>query len=204
MINIKNSFIFIVFFSIILAIILVQVFRKKRSSPFLTKLTDVLVYLLELFIAGTLLNMLFDKVSFQAEKSYFLIFKDYVFANSIYSILITMIIKFWDGNTIDAYNSIEVYIKRCMLLCNDANSFRNLLIEYSKPLEHFSTNGMYTKTMIEKLNEIDMYNKEFLEGNIEKEQYKFSMDSVLISVNNEKTIITFGWQNSLILRILFK
>jgi len=204
LIRIKNSYIITIFFSIIVLIVLIQVPRKRSHSTFLTKFTDILIYLLELFVAGTILNFLFDKVSFQAERSYFLIFKDYVFANSIYSILITMIIKFWDGNTIDSYNSIEVYIKRCMLLSNDEGSFRNLLNEYKRPVEHFSSNGMYTKSMIDKLEEINSYNEKFLNGVITREKYKLSMDSLLISVNNEKSIITFGWQSSLMLRLIFK
>lgn len=122
-----TKYILIIFSILIFLTIAISFIRKKYNSHSMYKLTNLLIYFLELFLAGTLLNLLFDANTFQTSKSGFLIFKDYVYANSIYSIIITMIIKFWDGTTIDSINSLQKQVKDFLLLLelHDTESIRN-------------------------------------------------------------------------------
>ena len=100
---------------LITTLFIILIIRKVFKSYFLNKITNILVYLIELYLAGTLISLLLYKETFQIQTSFLLVFKNYVFANSIYQIILNMILKFWDGTTIDAYNSLQTALKRIKL-----------------------------------------------------------------------------------------
>ena len=79
---------------LVVALIILRIIRLIFKSYILNKITNILVYLVEIYIAGTLISLLLYKESFQSHTSFLIIFKDYVFANSIYQIFLGIILKF--------------------------------------------------------------------------------------------------------------
>ena len=66
---------------LVVALIILRIIRLIFKSYILNKITNILVYLIEIYIAGTLISLLLYKESFQSHTSFLMIFKDYVFAN---------------------------------------------------------------------------------------------------------------------------
>lgn len=168
------------------------------------KLTNLLVYFLELFLAGTLLNLLFDAHAFQSSKSGFLIFKDYVYANSIYSIIITMIIKFWDGTTIDSINSLQKQVKDFLLLLdlNDIELFKSSFNSFENKYSFLIKIGSLEKFTFNQVNEVTIAIQSFLSSEIEKNDLVIFLKKTQILLEDERNIVNFGWQSSLFLRVL--
>lgn len=199
-----TKYILIILSSLIFLIISISFIRKKYSSHSMYKLTNLLVYFLELFLAGTLLNLLFDAHAFQSSKSGFLIFKDYVYANSIYSIIITMIIKFWDGTTIDSINSLQKQVKDFLLLLdlNDIELFRSSFNSFENKYSFLIKIGSLEKFTFNQVNEVTIAIQSFLSSEIEKNDLVIFLKKIQILLEDERNIVNFGWQSSLFLRVL--
>lgn len=199
-----TKYILIILSSLIFLIISISFIRKKYRSHSMYKLTNLLVYFLELFLAGTLLNLLFDAHAFQSSKSGFLIFKDYVYANSIYSIIITMIIKFWDGTTIDSINSLQKQVKDFLLLLdlNDIKLLRSSFNSFENKYSFLIKIGSLEKFTFNQVNEVTIAIQSFLSSEIEKNDLVIFLKKTQILLEDERNIINFGWQSSLFLRVL--
>lgn len=199
-----TKYILIIFSILIFWIIVISLIRKKYNSHFMYKLTNLLIYFLELFLAGTLLNLLFDANAFQTSKSGFLIFKDYVYANSIYSIIITMIIKFWDGTTIDSINSLQKQVKDFLLLLelHDTESIRNNFQSFKNNYNLLCEIGSLDKFTLKEVNEVTIVIQSFLDNEIGENDLILFLKNKQILLEDERNIVNFGWQSSLFLRIL--
>lgn len=199
-----TKYILIIFSILIFLTIAISFIRKKYNSHSMYKLTNLLIYFLELFLAGTLLNLLFDANTFQTSKSGFLIFKDYVYANSIYSIIITMIIKFWDGTTIDSINSLQKQVKDFLLLLelHDTESIRNKFQSFKNHYRFHYKIGSLDKFTLNEVNEVTIVIQNFLDNEIREKDLILFLKKRQILLEDERNIINFGWQSSLFLRIL--
>lgn len=199
-----TKYILIIFSILIFLTIAISFIRKKYNSHSMYKLTNLLIYFLELFLAGTLLNLLFDANTFQTSKSGFLIFKDYVYANSIYSIIITMIIKFWDGTTIDSINSLQKQVKDFLLLLelHDTESIRNKFQSFKNHYRFQYKIGSLDKFTLNEVNEVTIVIQNFLDNEIREKDLILFLKNKQILLEDERNIINFGWQSSLFLRIL--
>lgn len=199
-----TKYILIIFSILIFWIIVISLIRKKYNSHFMYKLTNLLIYFLELFLAGTLLNLLFDANAFQTSKSGFLIFKDYVYANSIYSIIITMIIKFWDGTTIDSINSLQKQVKDFLLLLelHDTESIINNFQSFKNNYNLLCEIGSLDKFTLKEVNEVTIVIQSFLDNEIGENDLILFLKNKQILLEDERNIVNFGWQSSLFLRIL--
>lgn len=196
-----TEYILIIFSILIFLTIAISFIRKKYNSHSMYKLTNLLIYFLELFLAGTLLNLLFDANTFQTSKSGFLIFKDYVYANSIYSIIITMVIKFWDGTTIDSINSLQKQVKDFLLLLElrDTGSIRNKFQSFKNHYRfHYRIGSLDNFT----LNEVTIAIQNFLDNEIREKDLILFLKNKQILLEDERNIVNFGWQSSLFLRML--
>lgn len=180
---------------------IILIIRKIFRSYFLNKITNILVYLIELYIAGTLISLLLYKETFQSQTSFLLVFKDYVFANSIYQIILNMILKFWDGTTIDAYNSLQTALKRIKLYSSNKDKLSEYFIIFKSNVSKLNNERSYNKSALSTIDNVNLLIDTYLNNNLSESEFNKYLDDYLISIENEKNLISMGWQNSLFLRM---
>ena len=139
---------------LVVALIILRIIRLIFKSYILNKITNILVYLIEIYIAGTLISLLLYKESFQSHTSFLMIFKDYVFANSIYQIFLGIILKFWDGTTIDGYNSLQTAIKKFKLYSSNKEKLAEKLVNFKWQIKILDKERAYNKYAINVANNL--------------------------------------------------
>lgn len=182
--------------------IFIRIIRIILKSHFLNKLSNILVYLIELYFAGTLISLLLYQGSFQSHTSFFMIFKDYVFANSIYQIILNIILKFWDGTTIDGYNSLQTATKKFKLYSSDKEKLAKYLVTFQDRINKLDKERAYDKYAINVANNLIKAVDSYINNDESESDFNKYLDAHLIDIEHEKNIISLGWQNSLLLRIL--
>ena len=186
---------------LITTLFIILIIRKVFKSYFLNKITNILVYLIELYLAGTLISLLLYKETFQIQTSFLLVFKDYVFANSIYQIILNMILKFWDGTTIDAYNSLQTALKRIKLYSSNKDKLSEYFIVFKSNVSKLNNERSYNKSALSTISNVNLLIDKYLNNNLSESEFNKYLDDYLISIENEKNLISMGWQNSLFLRM---
>lgn len=186
---------------LITTLFIILIIRKVFKSYFLNKITNILVYLIELYLAGTLISLLLYKETFQIQTSFLLVFKDYVFANSIYQIILNMILKFWDGTTIDAYNSLQTALKRIKLYSSNKDKLSEYFIVFKSNVSKLNNERSYNKNALSTISNVNLLIDKYLNNNLSESEFNKYLDDYLISIENEKNLISMGWQNSLFLRM---
>ena len=186
---------------LITTLFIILIIRKVFKSYFLNKITNILVYLIELYLAGTLISLLLYKETFQIQTSFLLVFKDYVFANSIYQIILNMILKFWDGTTIDAYNSLQTALKRIKLYSSNKDKLSEYFIVFKSNVSKLNNERSYNKSALSTISNVNLLIDKYLNNNLSESEFNKYLDDYLISIENEKNLISMGWQNSLLLRM---
>ena len=180
---------------------IILIIRKVFKSYFLNKITNILVYLIELYLAGTLISLLLYKETFQIQTSFLLVFKNYVFANSIYQIILNMILKFWDGTTIDAYNSLQTALKRIKLYSSNKDKLSEYFIVFKSNVSKLNNERSYNKSALSTISNVNLLIDKYLNNNLSESEFNKYLDDYLISIENEENLICMGWQNSLFLRM---
>ena len=186
---------------LITTLFIILIIRKVFKSYFLNKITNILVYLIELYLAGTLISLLLYKETFQIQTSFLLVFKNYVFANSIYQIILNMILKFWDGTTIDAYNSLQTALKRIKLYSSNKDKLSEYFIVFKSNVSKLNNERSYNKSALSTISNVNLLIDKYLNNNLSESEFNKYLDDYLISIENEKNLISMGWQNSLLLRM---
>lgn len=186
---------------LITTLFIILIIRKVFKSYFLNKITNILVYLIELYLAGTLISLLLYKETFQIQTSFLLVFKDYVFANSIYQIILNMILKFWDGTTIDAYNSLQTALKRIKLYSSNKDKLSEYFIVFKSNVSKLNNERSYNKNALSTISNVNLLIDKYLNNNLSESEFNKYLDDYLISIENEENLICMGWQNSLFLRM---
>lgn len=186
---------------LITTLFIILIIRKVFKSYFLNKITNILVYLIELYLAGTLISLLLYKETFQIQTSFLLVFKNYVFANSIYQIILNMILKFWDGTTIDAYNSLQTALKRIKLYSSNKDKLSEYFIVFKSNVSKLNNERSYNKSALSTISNVNLLIDKYLNNNLSESEFNKYLDDYLISIENEKNLISMGWQNSLFLRM---
>lgn len=186
---------------LVLALIILRIIRLIFKSYILNKITNILVYLVEIYIAGTLISLLLYKESFQSHTSFLIIFKDYVFANSIYQIFLGIILKFWDGTTIDALNSLQAPIKRIKLYSSNKEQLSKYFVLFKTETKKSKDDRSYNKYALSIIDNLTLVVDAYLNNNLSEREFNRCLDDYLISIEHEKNFISLGWQNSLLLRI---
>lgn len=186
---------------LITTLFIILIIRKVFKSYFLNKITNILVYLIELYLAGTLISLLLYKETFQIQTSFLLVFKNYVFANSIYQIILNMILKFWDGTTIDAYNSLQTALKRIKLYSSNKDKLSEYFIVFKSNVSKLNNERSYNKNALSTISNVNLLIDKYLNNNLSESEFNKYLDDYLISIENEKNLISMGWQNSLFLRM---
>ena len=186
---------------LITTLFIILIIRKVFKSYFLNKITNILVYLIELYLAGTLISLLLYKETFQIQTSFLLVFKDYVFANSIYQIILNMILKFWDGTTIDAYNSLQTALKRIKLYSSNKDKLSEYFIVFKSNVSKLNNERSYNKSALSTISNVNLLIDKYLNNNLSESEFNKYLDDYLISIENEENLICMGWQNSLFLRM---
>ena len=186
---------------LITTLFIILIIRKVFKSYFLNKITNILVYLIELYLAGTLISLLLYKETFQIQTSFLLVFKNYVFANSIYQIILNMILKFWDGTTIDAYNSLQTALKRIKLYSSNKDKLSEYFIVFKSNVSKLNNERSYNKNALSTISNVNLLIDKYLNNNLSESEFNKYLDDYLISIENEKNLISMGWQNSLLLRM---
>ena len=186
---------------LITTLFIILIIRKVFKSYFLNKITNILVYLIELYLAGTLISLLLYKETFQIQTSFVLVFKDYVFANSIYQIILNMILKFWDGTTIDAYNSLQTALKRIKLYSSNKDKLSEYFIVFKSNVSKLNNERSYNKNALSTISNVNLLIDKYLNNNLSESEFNKYLDDYLISIENEENLICMGWQNSLFLRM---
>ena len=187
---------------LVVALIILLIIRLIFKSYILNKITNILVYLIEIYIAGTLISLLLYKESFQSHTSFLMIFKDYVFANSIYQIFLGIILKFWDGTTIDGYNSLQTAIKKFKLYSSNKEKLAEKLVTFQWQIKILDKERAYNKYAINVANNLIEAVDSYINNDESESDFNKYLDAHLIDIEHEKNIISLGWQNSLLLRIL--
>lgn len=182
--------------------IFIRIIRIVLKSHFLYKISNVLVYLIELYFAGTLISLLLYQGSFQSHTSFFMIFKDYVFANSIYQIILNIILKFWDGTTIDGYNSLQTATKEFKLYSSDKDKLAEFLVTFQEKINKLDKERAYDKYSINVANNLIDAVDTYLNTDEPEANFNRYIDEHMIDLEHRKSITSLGWQNSLLLRIL--
>ena len=170
---------------------IILIIRKVFKSYFLNKITNILVYLIELYLAGTLISLLLYKETFQIQTSFLLVFKNYVFANSIYQIILNMILKFWDGTTIDAYNSLQTALKRIKLYSSNKDKLSEYFIVFKSNVSKLNNERSYNKSALSTISNVNLLIDKYLNNNLSESEFNKYLDDYLISIENEKTL--FPW-----------
>ena len=186
---------------LITTLFIILIIRKVFKSYFLNKITNILVYLIELYLAGTLISLLLYKETFQIQTSFLLVFKNYVFANSIYQIILNMILKFWDGTTIDAYNSLQTALKRIKLYSSNKDKLSEYFIVFKSNVSKLNNERSYNKSALSTISNVNLLIDKYLNNNLSESEFNKYLDDYLISIENEENLICMGWQNSLFLRM---
>lgn len=186
---------------LITTLFIILIIRKVFKSYFLNKITNILVYLIELYLAGTLISLLLYKETFQIQTSFLLVFKNYVFANSIYQIILNMILKFWDGTTIDAYNSLQTALKRIKLYSSNKDKLSEYFIVFKSNVSKLNNERSYNKNALSTISNVNLLIDKYLNNNLSESEFNKYLDDYLISIENEENLICMGWQNSLFLRM---
>ena len=186
---------------LITTLFIILIIRKVFKSYFLNKITNILVYLIELYLSGTLISLLLYKETFQIQTSFLLVFKNYVFANSIYQIILNMILKFWDGTTIDAYNSLQTALKRIKLYSSNKDKLSEYFIVFKSNVSKLNNERSYNKSALSTISNVNLLIDKYLNNNLSESEFNKYLDDYLISIENEKNLISMGWQNSLFLRM---
>ena len=176
---------------LITTLFIILIIRKVFKSYFLNKITNILVYLIELYLAGTLISLLLYKETFQIQTSFLLVFKDYVFANSIYQIILNMILKFWDGTTIDAYNSLQTALKRIKLYSSNKDKLSEYFIVFKSNVSKLNNERSYNKSALSTISNVNLLIDKYLNNNLSESEFNKYLDDYLISIENEKTL--FPW-----------
>ena len=151
--------------------------------------------------AGTLISLLLYKETFQIQTSFLLVFKNYVFANSIYQIILNMILKFWDGTTIDAYNSLQTALKRIKLYSSNKDKLSEYFIVFKSNVSKLNNERSYNKSALSTISNVNLLIDKYLNNNLSESEFNKYLDDYLISIENEENLICMGWQNSLFLRM---
>ena len=176
---------------LITTLFIILIIRKVFKSYFLNKITNILVYLIELYLAGTLISLLLYKETFQIQTSFLLVFKNYVFANSIYQIILNMILKFWDGTTIDAYNSLQTALKRIKLYSSNKDKLSEYFIVFKSNVSKLNNERSYNKSALSTISNVNLLIDKYLNNNLSESEFNKYLDDYLISIENEKTL--FPW-----------
>lgn len=176
--------------------------RKKRNNNFWYKLTNILIYLLEVFIVTTTINIILDMESFMTTTNFYLIFKDYLFAFSVYQILINIILKFWDGTTLDEFNTVIYIIKMAQLTSTSDKSLKKSVEIIEDKMDIFHEHQSLNEINYKRIKCIQNQNYKYLNNQIDKYNYDQALSELLLNVENEKNILSFEWQHSLILRLI--
>ena len=151
---------------LITTLFIILIIRKVFKSYFLNKITNILVYLIELYLAGTLISLLLYKETFQIQTSFLLVFKNYVFANSIYQIILNMILKFWDGTTIDAYNSLQTALKRIKLYSSNKDKLSEYFIVFKSNVSKLNNERSYNKSALSTISNVNLLIDKYLNNNL--------------------------------------
>lgn len=165
---------------LITTLFIILIIRKVFKSYFLNKITNILVYLIELYLAGTLISLLLYKETFQIQTSFLLVFKDYVFANSIYQIILNMILKFWDGTTIDAYNSLQTALKRIKLYSSNKDKLSEYFIVFKSNVSKLNNERSYNKNALSTISNVNLLIDKYLNNNLSESEFNKYLDDYLI------------------------
>lgn len=194
--------IIITYFVYTIILLCIQNIRKKRDNNFLNKFTNILIYLGEIFTASTILNLFLDKETFISQSNFLLIFKDYLFAYAIYQIIIEIILNFWDGTTLDEYNSLHIMIRKFRISAEESNlALLKMLIDYNKALKKIYESNSFSEFNLETSKNIKTIVEDYLSEKTDKSVFKRELDRLLLDIEENRNIVSFAWQHSILLRI---
>ena len=125
-----------------------------------------------------------------------------VFANSIYQIILNIILKFWDGTTIYGYNSLQTATKKFKLYSSDKEKLAKYLVTFQDRINKLDKERAYDKYAINVANNLIKAVDSYINNDESESDFNKYLDAHLIDIEHEKNIISLGWQNSLLLRIL--
>ncbi|MGH1144281.1 hypothetical protein [Bacillus pseudomycoides] len=195
----KFSFYLILFIAICL--ILTSLFRKKVPSTKLQFLTHVLLYLIEIITATTIITYFIEKFeAISTNLSLLAVLRNYVFSYTIYQLFLLITFKLKDSLDVDAYTAIKNLIDKYQIF---AEFDKKIPDEDLKEVNEKVNNSrmvfnkeqrIYTQKI---LTMVEAYNS----GKIDVKDFRFALKQESREIDIQTKIISYGWMNSILLRI---
>lgn len=180
---------------------LVTIRKKKVKNETLELATNSLLYLLEILIVTSIIvSFLFHTASFFAvgDLLQLVVLRDYVFAYTLYQLLLLITFKLKDSIDIDANNALKNMVDKLQLFGEfDRDIPSDVLDGYNGAIKTVFFNEDQHK-LIETINHLaSEYNK-----TISKEEYRMALKSISLDLDMSIKISSYGWMQSILLRIL--
>ena len=186
--------------SMVLILIIVVTLRKIRPSTMLQFLTHVLLYMIEIISVTTFLNFIIKKYEIVSIDSSLLnTLKNYVFAYTVYQLLLLVTFKLKDSLNGDAYTSMKNEIDRCQIWAEFGKKIPDEYIEKFGKI--ISTPGVaYNKKQRDYFNKILRVIEKYNSNEIIVTDFRCYLKQQSIQFDYEIKLINFSWMNSILLR----
>lgn len=182
--------------SLILLIFILSFIRKKAPSAKLQFLTHVLLYSVEILIVTKVIIYFIGSNSDQL----LLTLKDYVFAFTLYQLLLLVTFKLKDSLDVDAYSLIKAFLDRLQLYAEFDKKIPDDAINVSR-FEANNTANVFTKKQRKEIISIVDLAEKYNKKSITREEFRFTLKESSILLEKDLKIYGFGWMNSVLLRI---
>ena len=194
---VNHKMVSIILFILILLII-VSIVRKKAPSTKLQFITHILVYIIEvLFVTKLITNFIGTN-----NDTLLNVFKDYVFAYTLYQLFLLVTFKLKDSLDIDAFTAIKTIIDRIQLYGEYDKKVPEELIK-SITEDGQAHGNVFNENQRNELMKIGQLAGFYNKGKISKEEFRFILKDNSLRLDKELKIYSYGWMNSILLR-LFK
>ncbi|OMD81169.1 MULTISPECIES: hypothetical protein [Paenibacillus] len=161
----------------------------------------IVVYFIEIVLFTSLIIWIIEGLNFN-NRSFIDIIKQYVFAYTLYQLIIIAIFKFKDSVEIDALTSIKSLIDKFQIYAefnieipeSNIEDVRVKLLENDK----VTMKNEHKVLVGEIIKQVEKYKK----GDIGRDYFRFIMKQESREVETKLKIFSFHWMNSIFLRVL--
>lgn len=181
---------------LLILLIIVLIVRKRKPSTELQFVTHILLYLIEIL---TVTKIIIYFIGTNSE-TLLSIFRDYIFAYTIYQLLLLVTFKLKDSLDIDAFTSIKTLIDRLQLYGEFNEKIPTALISTIKE-EGQKSGNVFNKKQRNELTQIASLAEQYNSGKISREKFRFILKEKSLQVDIELKIYSYGWMNSILLRM---
>lgn len=182
-------------------LVLVASKKKRTRTEKLEIGTNSLVYLLEIqLVTSIIVNLLFNHDTFLSFENLFqlVVLRDYVFAYTLYQLILLVSFKIKDSIDIDANNALKSIVDRFQLFGEfDKEVPTDVVERYRREMNEVFFNDEQQELIEKIFILVSDYNK-----TRQKDEYRLALKSISIDIDMQIKISNYGWMQSVFLRIL--